>query len=291
MDGKRILWISDGIKPTGFSTVPHNIIKRLPKEWQIHHLAINYNGDPHEYNHKVYPAQAGGDIWGFNRIESFGQNKFDAIFILNDLWVIAQYLEIIKKTWKVIPPIVIYFPVDAENFDEDWFQHFDIVTIPIVYTQFGKRVCEQVTKDIDFRIIPHGVDKSLFYKMDVSKARDIMFKNHQELKDGFFFLNVGRNQPRKRLDIALEAFKIFSDGKPNVYYYHHAGLVDAGWNVAKLVKRLGIDDKFITTNSEQGLQKVPVELLNVIYNATDAGINTGLGEGWGELTKLGPCLQ
>ena len=222
MDVKKVLWISDGVKPTGFATVAHNVIKRLPKNWQVHHLAVNYTGDPHEYSHKIYPAMIGGDVWGFNRLESFAQNKFDAIFILNDLWVVDQYLDLIKKTWNKIPPIMVYFPVDAENFDEDWFRHFDIVTIPVVYTKFGKRVCKSTKDGLDYRIVPHGVDSNVFHKMDKAKARDVIFKQYSELKDGFFFLNVGRNQPRKRLDIALEAFKLFSDDKDGVYYYHHA---------------------------------------------------------------------
>ena len=58
-------------------------------------------------------------------------------------------------------------------------------------------------------------------------------------------------------------------------------MVDAGWNIAKLVNRLGIDTKFINTNNELGIQRVPTKFLNLIYNATDVGLNTGLGEGWG----------
>lgn len=272
---RKLLFIGDGVRPTGFSTVIHNIIKNLPKEWEIHHLAVNYGGDPHEYTHKIYPAQLGGDIWGLGRIESFGQNKFDAIFILNDIWVIAQYLELIKRTWTVIPPIVVYFPVDAESFDADWFKDFDIVSIPLVYTEFGKRVCEEVApKDIKFRIIPHGVDNKVFHDLNKEETRKKLFPEFKELHDAFIFLNVGRNQPRKMLPIAMEGFKLFAEDKENVYYYHHAGLIDAGWNVAKLAKRFDIDSKFVNTNNEIGIQTVPVEFLNLIYNATDVGLNT-----------------
>lgn len=279
---RKLLFIGDGVAPTGFSTVIHNIIKNLPDNYKVHHLAVNFHGDPHPYKHKIYPAGIGGDIWGFNRIESFGQNKFDAIFILNDLWVVSRYLEQIKQTWKTIPPIIVYYPVDAEEFDNDWFKHFDIVTIPVVYTEFGKRVSEKASsKDLNFRIIPHGVDTTAFHKIEKERARDTLFKDFPELSDSFVVLNANRNQPRKRLDIALEGFKLFAENKKNVYYYHHAGLQDAGWNIPKLVSRHSIDDKILTTNQDMGMQRVPVNVLNLVYNVADVGLNTSLGEGWG----------
>jgi len=47
MEKKKVLFIGDGVTPTGFSTVTHNIIRNLPKEeFEIHHLAVNYRGDP-----------------------------------------------------------------------------------------------------------------------------------------------------------------------------------------------------------------------------------------------------
>jgi len=43
----------------------------------------------------------------------FADQNFDLIFILNDPWVIDTYLKVIQEQFKKIPPIVVYFPVDA----------------------------------------------------------------------------------------------------------------------------------------------------------------------------------
>lgn len=91
-----------------------------------------------------------------------------------------------------------------------------------------------------------------------------------------------RNQPRKRIDIAIEAFSEFAKNKPeNVKYYHHAGITDVGWDVRRLSKYYGIEKRLILTNLNQGVQTVSDEKLNMIYNSTDIGISSSLGEGFG----------
>lgn len=281
------LFISDGVTPTGFARVTHGIIDNLPEDWDIHHLAINYFGDPTDYTHKLYPAAIAGDLWGFNRIKDFVDKDFDFIFILNDIWVISQYLSIIKREWekkdKEIPEIYTYFPVDGTNFDSAWFDNFDIVTQPVVYTEFGKRVCEEVVPHLNFKIIPHGTDLDDFYPYETKlKARELFFSNNPELHDAFIVLNVNRNQPRKRLDVSLAGFAEFVQDKPsNVKYYHHAGIKDTGWDILKLSNSLGIQERVILTNSVRENQRVSIEELNMIYNVADVGINTSTGEGWG----------
>ena len=54
-----------------------------------------------------------------------------------------------------------------------------------------------------------------------------------------------------------------------------------GWNVPKLAERYGMDGRLLLTSMEEGVQKIPESRLNVIYNATDVGLNTSMGEGWG----------
>lgn len=285
---KKLLWIGDGVTPTGFSTVNHNIIGNLPKqEYEVHHLAINYHGDPHEKDWFVYPAILGGDMWGIGRIKSFFQNnEWDGVFIINDVWMIRTYLEEIKKLeLEKIPPIVVYFPVDSLALDSSWFKDFDIVQRTVVYTKFGE---EQVRAAVgeDFKIdrIPHGVDTNSFYEIGGTKKerKAKLYPQKDEFLDSFIVLNANRNQPRKRMDITMEGFAMFVQGKPeNVKIYTHCGIQDVGFDIFRLATRYGIDKRLVVTNEIRGVQKVPIETLNVIYNATDVGINTSTGEGWG----------
>lgn len=307
---KKILWIGDGVTPTGFSTVNHNVISGLPQEeYEVHHIAINYFGDPHPYKHNIYPATSPyslqmGDVYGFTRLkELFPKINPDLVFILNDIWVTQQYLEILKKEVKpeTMPKIVVYFPVDGAGYFSGWFKDFDIVSKVVVYTEFGKNVVLRAAPHLEEKIevIPHGNDTSVFYKKDKTKLRKRVYAKLPELwsDEAFIVLNANRNQPRKMLDLSLRGFALFAAKKPdNVKYYHHAGLRDAGWDIVRLIKQIDneflahgilepgdtlLENRLMVTNTETGVQRVSLEELNEIYNVTDIGINTSLGEGWG----------
>lgn len=291
---KLFIW-GDGVTPTGFSTVLHSIFERFPQNnYDIHHLGINYWGDPHDINYKVYPAMTGGDIYGFNRMRALLSSiQPNVIFLLNDVWVIDQALEIIKKTYTDLkldlPKIIVYFPVDAEEYDRNWFRNFNIVTKTVVYTQFAYKVVKNCVPELEIEIIPHGVDTTVYKNLGIEKydLRKQLYPETPDVWDSFIVLSAARNQPRKRLDIAMQGFKLFAEDKPqNIKYYHHGGLKDAGWDVLKLAVRYGIDQRLILTNLEPGVQKIPKNKLNLIYNVCDVGINTSFGEGW-----CLPCME
>lgn len=286
MDKKiKVLAIGDGVTPTGFSRVMHSIFGRLSeRDYEVHHLAINYIGDPHPFKYKIYPAMVGGDVYGIKRLPVLSAIKPDIIFMLNDLWIIDEYLGAIKEHFKPVPKVVVYFPVDAENLDPKWFRHFDIVSQAVAYTEFGQKCVNEAGVSVHTRIISHGVDPKTFYKLPMEKReiKKMVYPNNDEFLDSFVVLNVGRNQPRKRIDIAIAGFAEFAKDKPlNVKYYHHAGVTDAGWDIRRLVKYYGVENRLVLTNLKLGIQTVPDEKLNLIYNATDIGISSSLGEGFG----------
>jgi glycosyltransferase involved in cell wall biosynthesis len=204
--------------------------------------------------------------------------------MLNDAWVLDTYLHEIKEHFKPVPPIVAYIPVDAMDHNPDWYKHFDIVNYAVAYTYFGKDVIKKAMPDLDISIIPHGTDSNVFYKISDDKEalkRDIFPDEPSYIDNSFIVLNANRNQPRKRLDISMKGFALFSEGKPdNVRYYHHAGVKDAYIDAILLAKRYGIEDRLILTNTNSGVQGVPVTQLNRIYNACDVGLCTSDGEGY-----------
>lgn len=295
----KILFVSDLVAPTGFATVSHNIIKHNRELFDITGLGVNYRGDPHSYDFPIYPAMSGpqGNIYGIDRlINILNQNTFDVVFILNDAWIISYYLDAIKQNVNTenrpLPKIVVYFPVDSQFHNKQWYKDFDIVTKAFTYTQYGVDVVKQCAPDLNIGVIPHGVDSKTFYQTYASKG-EAKFKllgktvydmgNPEEL---FFVLNANRNQPRKRLDITMEGFGLFVKDKPEtVRLYMHCGVRDSAVDVSYLSYRYGINERLIMTNLTPGIQRISEERLNMIYNACDVGINTSMGEGWG-LTNM-----
>src|SRR3990170_2104081 len=160
----------------------------------------------------------------------------------------------------------------------------------VVYTQYGYDTIKEEVPDLDIQIIPHGINSGSFYKLleDRQIIKSKIFPASKDFIDSFIVLNVNRNQPRKRIDIAFEGFAIFSKDKPkNVRYYHHAGISDVGYDILRLAKKLGkrynnnLEERLIVTNMNRGVQNLTDDRLNYIYNSCDVGINTSLGEGWG----------
>jgi glycosyltransferase involved in cell wall biosynthesis len=286
MSKPKILWVSDLVTKTGFSRVSHSILNGLTNDYDIVGLGVNYRGDPHPYPYPIYPAGASGRVFGEDRLVTILNNaKFDILYILNDAWVISVYLDAIKKgVTAPLPKIVVYFPVDSMSHDKEWYQNFNLVSKAVTYTQFGVDVVNdsKCAPELKLDIIPHGVDSNIFYKKFTNRrdAKQSLIASGKS-PDSFVFLSANRNQPRKKLDITMEGFKLFSEGKNDVLLHMHCGVRDAHIDVPKLAIRLGIDSKVILTNLNTGVQQVPESVLNDIYNASDVGLNTSLGEGWG----------
>lgn len=282
MEKIKGLVVGDGGVNTGFARVLHSIIENLPEDdYDIHHLAINYSGDPYETKpwHKLYPAMIGGDLYGLKRLnEMVLKVQPDFIFILNDLWALQEYLKLLSE--KAMGRTVIYFPVDAEKIDVSWTHSLERLAATVAYTEFGKREILKVNPELNIQIIPHGVDTSKFYPISRSLARlplKGLKTNH------FIVLNANRNQPRKRIDLTFRIFSEFARNKPkNVILYLHMGLVDEGWSVEPMAVRYKLEDRVaLTARNMSPRTGVSDERLNLIYNACEIGLNTGMGEGFG----------
>ena len=196
MESKKIklLMVADSVVKTGFSTVSHNILVNLPTyRYDIAVIGVNYYGDPHNEPYKVYPAQLGGDVYGIGRLADVcASEKPDIIFILNDAWILDNYLGKIKEVYngKVLPKVVVYFPADAEDHSTEWYKNFDIVT-PVVYNQFGYDVATKAEPSLKPRIIPHGADTKSFYQYPESRfeVKKRMYPDRPDYYDSFIVLN------------------------------------------------------------------------------------------------------
>lgn len=284
----KILWCGDGGVASGFARVNHSIIENLPETWEIHHLAVNHNGDPYETkkNHKLYPARLGGDLLGINRLQPLIKAlQPDIVFILNDPWVIYDYLTRIPVECRV----VAYTPVDAEYMDAAWVNNIAKINQLVTYTEFGKNEFVKVNKNFDgIKVISHGSDIGKFHPVDKAEAKAKLGID----SNLFVVFNGNRNQPRKRVDLTIKAFAKFAEDKPDARLYLHMGTVDAGWDVDKLCKRYGVLGKLIkTSNNISPSAYVSDEQLNLIYNAADVGINTSMGEGWGLVSTEQACCK
>jgi glycosyltransferase involved in cell wall biosynthesis len=138
-------------------------------------------------------------------------------------------------------------------------------------------------------IIPHGVDTEIFHPLDCKdpqasrrQAIQTLLGGDPRAEDAFIVLNANRNQPRKRIDVTMKGFALFAENKPrNVLLYLHMGVEDAGWDLLRLSERYGLTKRLFLSSPLRQPPHIPMDKLNVIYNAAAVGLNTSLGEGWG----------
>lgn len=285
----RILYCGDAAVQTGFGRVAEYLLPALAEEHEVHVLAVNWHGDPSSMQQycQMYPAMAyGSDPFGSHRIaEVIGKVKPDLVWVTNDIWIALQLWEKAKPLKETIDfKWFVYTPIDSYGL-------FPVLAAPMMewdglatYTQFGKEELEKMGYTKPIRIIGHGTDFEKFFPMDKLECR----KKLGVPEDVFIVFNGNRNQPRKRIDLTIKAFIKFAKDKDDARLWLNMGSKDLGWDIVNLFKRVARDEgydakgKLILTSPHFSTDNcLPIEQLNQVYNASDIGINTCIGEGWG----------
>lgn len=299
----RILIVGDAVAPTGFARVVRGIFAPLAERYDLHQLAVNYFGDPHDWPWKLYPAQRPGDPSGVSRLpQLITYLAPDLVFVLTDIWRFAAYGSALEKLGSA-PPAVLYCPVEAGPIAPEVVAPLGGLDHLVLYTRYGEAAIAAGARSSGdgqrhrrlppTSVLPHGVDTTEFFPLaggvdenalgeSRARARATLFPDTPEYRQAFVVLNGNRNQPRKRIDVTMEGFALFArDKPPDVKLYLHMGLEDLGWNIPALGRRLGIYDRLIATYGDNQIPQASTSYLNTIYNACDVGINTAMAEGWG----------
>ena len=297
----RILIIGDAVAPTGFARVIRSIFEPLHQDFELHQLATRYDGRPHDYTWKLYPAAKLKSVYGYDQVVPLIEEIKPAIvFLLYDIPFQVPYLEALRRA-SVKPKVVMYSPVESGPIAPEIMQRLHGVSRYVLFTEYGRNEIANSLERVraenpkfqfpELQVIPHGVDSDRFYPLgdddgDIPsrrlEARRAMKFDDAEHLEAFIVLNANRNMPRKRIDLTMQGFAQFARDKPaNVKLYLHMATEDSGWNVLILAKRYGIFDRLIMTQADNSRPQFSDEQLNLLYNACDVGITTTTGEGWG----------
>lgn len=295
-DKPKILIIGDAAQPTGFARVIRSIFEPLCEDYEIHQLATRYDGEANDYLWKLYAANKGKSVYGYDLILPLIEEvKPSIVFLLYDIPFQIPYMNILRKAVARDIKIVFYSPVESGPIAPEIMQQLQGVSRYVLFTEYGRaeiaKSLESVresNKDFNFPssdVIPHGVDKERFYPLPEPRrliARKALGFDDEEHLNSFIVLNANRNMPRKRIDLTMQGFALFAKDKPpNVKLYLHMATEDTGWNVLILAKRYGIFDRLIMTRADNVCPDFSDEKLNLLYNACDVGLTTTTGEGWG----------
>lgn len=243
------------------------------------------------------------------------------IFVLSGDQRHPQMLNWYKRTldaYKPFMPWVGYFAVDGRPWEKLWVDMANSMTYAVVFSDYGIKVLEE-TEGVDMskvRKIYHGHDTQNFYP--VPKEESLKIRTDMGLKaDDFLIGVVQRSQPRKNIPAIIQAFKMFRDGYvkcdecghprnlevikdceicgsygfseevkgvgSKAFLYLHMNPMDGrGYRLPKIQsdnKASGV----ITRANFDVANGVPIQELNLIYNACDVTVNPTTGAGY-ELT-------
>jgi len=290
---KLLAFCDDPSVFTGFGRVTDHVLKPLADsgEYEIILCALNYSGDmrdPDRYPYWYFAPYLSepASLYGTHRInELVARVEPDVVWLFNDLPIIASYYDAAAEALGSVP-VVTYSPIDGDPFPTRYLDGIRYADIPIVYTEYGKRVITEMDEALGKRVevIPHGHDPEEFYPFADTKAasKAICAEKMRTYEPSLFIvLRVDKNQARKRWDSTIRVFSRFAEDKPDVKLWMHTQFVrEAGYDIPALCEIYGIAEKVLNSGLSKDKAGVSVQALNAIYNACDVHLSTTAGGGW-----------
>lgn len=297
----KILLLGEFRYGTGFDRVARHLIRAANPDFEVHMYALGYAGEPAYVAPGVHlhPAKSTRrDRHGAYALAHLANEiQPQLLFVFYDLTFLRFQLEGLRLFRNRIP-IIAYPALDGHIYKRRklistlkplhtcvWFTEF-------ARDQVRQALTEQpslLSRPLRQTVIPHGVDTTAFHPLASTRfasraqARSEVFPDLPDRDLAFIVMNGNRPHARKRHDLTLAAFAQFAAGKPeNVYLYLHlsSGNATSREQFRKQAQKLGIGDRLLMGPPREA-GPVDDRRLNHYYNATDVGINTTTGEGWG----------
>ena len=275
----KLLIVSTSIHlPTGYANVSYNIIKTLAKDYQITHYGFQKH--PHFRRPAIkgtleYDASSDAtdqQKFGFKELPDFIELiKPDVVLIYNDTSIINGFLNELypeasgtRKPIIAMPKIWVYLDQVYKGTNRGLID--DYAEKVFVFSKYWKQ------KESDI-VLSHAGNPQKFGD-SLKLCKELKISPNKEI-----FLNINRNTERKRLDLTIQAFKLYHTQNPN----SHLILVTAGkgyYDIPVVCSIEKIDENsisFIDTDKNY----LPDEKISEFYSLADYGINTANGEGFG----------
>lgn len=248
-----------------------------------HRLEIPENVYIHDAAKHENPKAQG---FGFSQVKEFvATQRPDVIVIYNDMIVISNILnqidEIPDRKFKIILYVDQVYPSQRKEFINIINKYADAI---ILFSKYWETCIIDQGITVPTYVLEHGFNKDTFFPVPTEHAR----KYFDIKEDDFIVLNLNRNQPRKRWDICIKVWaEIVSQLKGQPIKLLIGTSVNGAWDLLDIYERelkkrnISLNDgmkHLILLDNAQLLNDTDI---NILYNATNLGITTCDGEGWG----------
>lgn len=294
----KVLAWGDYACTTGFGNVMSHLMQAIhgTGEYEIDVCAINYDGspyDPKRFPGTIYPARShlrnDPDMYGKQTFLNLAASKeYDLVFILHDPKVVASVMPKLKFLQsKMENPfrIIYYFPVDAPLYPLEVKLAIEPVEFAVTYTEYAASEVHRVNPDLPLNIFYHGTDLQDFHHVRNTKvAKEELLG--EIVKDKFIISNINTNSYRKDIP---RCFMLLNElrkrGHDDIVMYLHMERQGKGGDLVLLGRNFGLlpqkDFLFPADSVFETNDRIPVNVLNMLYNLSDCVFTTSRGEGWG----------
>lgn len=265
---KKVLWLGRLGMGTSFCRVTEEMVMFLVDRLGCDVTVVSELDNANRFQYDKFRTFFNGDITSAIN----NQQHYDVLVFLgstDDAIMIKPIIKEIRADTKCC-----YCPVEFKNVKSAGLDHFDVV---FTMTEFGKANIGLPHKT---HVIPHGVSDKSFHRIPRGESRQACrdLLGFDIRPDDFIVFNGNRNEYRKRIDLTIEVFK---EAKKRLPPGNRLKL----WLHSASGAAAGFDPDIIVTNQRSKIQPhFTTEMLNMVYNACDVGINTSMGEGWGLVT-------
>ncbi len=287
-------WHREG---TGFTRVLQALLPYLCQRYRVTWLGIGYPGEPQQLgpNLRLLPTNLrGGDMVGACALrQNWNALAPDAVLALNDIWYLEHYARELRDVLGSVP-LLGYLPLDGDIPAPHLVAGLEGFSALCTYTHHAARelrgALQQAGLQIAVSVAGHGVDLAAFAPQDAVLEAGLAVAPRMQLAQRLFelkepawvVLNASRPDPRKRIDISIEGFALFSRDLPrNVRLCLHQAVAHPQFAepLRQQAEALGIADRVLWWPPKAGA--LDDAGLNALYNACAVGLNTSHGEGFG----------
>ena len=302
---KKILLMSDDIRlPSGVGNVGKDIVintahrynwvnlggaMRHPDKGKRFDVSIDTNKEAgiEDSSVLIYPTDGYGDPALLRNIISI--EKPDAIFLITDprywVWLFQMENELRKKLPIIYLNIWDDYPAPAYN--KSFYESCDaLLGISKQTVNINKLVLGEDSqyKVIDY--VPHGINTKYYFPLEKDNQQLVEFKKQLfgNRQIDFALLFNSRNIRRKSIPDTLLAWKYFIDKLPKekadkcALILHTQPVDDHGTDLIAVKDYIfGLDYNNVIFSHN----RIPVDILNLLYNSCDAQILLSSNEGWG----------
>lgn len=292
---ENLLWIGDAACGSGFGKASRYILEQLQHQYNVFVLGINFRGDPLKFgekmpNYPVYPAMLGGDQLGFGRVgEMLSISKPAVVVVQTNPWNVPVYRNQLNLA-KYKGPLVGIIAVEGKNCNGLDLNHLDYA---IFWNEFSRIEAINGGMTAPNGVVPLGVDLEMFAPGDRAAARERL--GLPISPDDFVVFGVNRNQNRKRIDLSILYFAEWIHGgvpigqrsvKTRVIndaylYLHTVAGSSTTVDVDQLANYTGVIDRMILLAPKDVFNGTPEWAVKCGHVASNVGLSTSLGEGWG----------